>query len=384
MSEDNPKIVAAAYTVALLYIKDLEMDAITAMLDAEHASVSIQQGDDNKYTLGRIGKHNVVIVGAPRGAQGTSAMAYVAGSIRLAFPNVNVGLLVGIGGGVPVPGKDVRLGDVVVGAPEWGPAVVQFDFGNETPEGFKTQHERTLNKPPNQLLHVVDAVKNRLRRQKKGDLNLFEKHLPLFEEYPNMADDYKRPTSADRLFQINYPHDGTDCNTHDPKNMVPRDPRKPPEQIKIHYSTILSANQVMRSEAARDRLSAQFNNALCFEMEAAGIMDTFPCLVIRGICDYSDSHKNDGWQHFAAGTAAAYAREVLLNMDERVVKGLSDVKGEVREGYLGAKDKAGDGGSVHAAPLGVSGNITTFSGSGNTGIQAGQNFGDINWTANHR
>ena len=40
-------------------------------------------------------------------------------------------------------------------------------------------------------------------------------------------------------------------------------------------------------------------------------MDNFPCLVIRGICDYADSHKNKQWQGYAAATAAAYAKELL-------------------------------------------------------------------------
>jgi nucleoside phosphorylase len=46
-------------------------------------------------------------------------------------------------------------------------------------------------------------------------------------------------------------------------------------------------------------------------MEAAGLMDDFPCLVIRGICDYADSHKKKRWQPYAAATAAAYAKELL-------------------------------------------------------------------------
>ena len=46
-------------------------------------------------------------------------------------------------------------------------------------------------------------------------------------------------------------------------------------------------------------------------MEAAGLMNSFPCLVIRGICDYADSHRNDRWQAYAAGAAAAYAKELL-------------------------------------------------------------------------
>jgi hypothetical protein len=46
-------------------------------------------------------------------------------------------------------------------------------------------------------------------------------------------------------------------------------------------------------------------------MEAAGLMDYFPCLVIRGLCDYSDSHKTKRWQSYAAVVAAAYAKDLL-------------------------------------------------------------------------
>ena len=82
----------------------------------------------------------------------------------------------------------------------------------------------------------------------------------------------------------------------------------------VHYGTIASGNQVMRSAAERDRVSAELGGVLCFEMEAAGLMNSFPCLVIRGICDYADSHKNKRWQAYAAGTAAACAKEVLSVM----------------------------------------------------------------------
>lgn len=54
-------------------------------------------------------------------------------------------------------------------------------------------------------------------------------------------------------------------------------------------------------------------------MGAAGLMNSFPCLVIRGICNYSDSHKNDDWQDYAAATAAAYAKELLLGLDKQPV-----------------------------------------------------------------
>jgi nucleoside phosphorylase len=81
--------------------------------------------------------------------------------------------------------------------------------------------------------------------------------------------------------------------------------------VVVHYGTIASGNQVMRSAAERDKVSAELGGVLCFEMEAAGLMNSFPCLVIRGICDYADSHKNKRWQPYAAGTASAYVKEVL-------------------------------------------------------------------------
>jgi nucleoside phosphorylase len=66
----------------------------------------------------------------------------------------------------------------------------------------------------------------------------------------------------------------------------------------------------MKDALIRDSLAVE-KNILCFEMEAAGLMNRFPCLVIRGICDYADSHKNKDWQGYAAMAAAAYANALL-------------------------------------------------------------------------
>lgn len=56
-------------------------------------------------------------------------------------------------------------------------------------------------------------------------------------------------------------------------------------------------------------------------MEAAGLMNRFPCLVIRGICDYSDSHKNKNRQGWAAMTAAAYTKDLLKEINPIQVEG---------------------------------------------------------------
>ena len=93
------------------------------------------------------------------------------------------------------------------------------------------------------------------------------------------------------------------------------------EEPVIHYGVVASSNQLMKDAVLRDKLAKE-KDVLCFEMEAAGLMNHFPCLVIRGICDYSDTHKNKAWQGFAAMAAAAYAKDLLRQI------ALSKVEGE--------------------------------------------------------
>ncbi|KAJ4295517.1 hypothetical protein N0V90_007530 [Kalmusia sp. IMI 367209] len=306
---------ADAFTIGLLYVKTLEMMAIGAMLDDRYKSIPVAYGDVNEYTLGRIGVHNVVIVGPARGEQGTVATAQFVTTIRLTFPNVTIGLLIGIGGGIPRPPKyAVRLGDVVVGAPEEGPAVIQYDLGKRTVDGFEVT--RSVAGPPALLRKVVNKIIGAMSWQTE-EHDILKPHLDRFSLYPRLSREYQRPSVPDRLFQSTFLHkESTECASHDEQFEQVR-PLPNSEHIGIHYGTILSGNTLMKSSEDRDLLSQKHKDALCFEMEAAGLMDVFPCLVIRGISDYSDSHKNDAWQNYAAATAAAYAREFLLNMSEQ-------------------------------------------------------------------
>jgi len=127
-----------------------------------------------------------------------------------------------------------------------------------------------------------------------------------------MAKDFKYPGSKyDQLFRADYEHGEQEgCEDCDKGYLLPRKRRVTHDPI-IHYGLIGSANQVMRNAIVRDKLRQELG-LLCFEMEAAGLMNTFPCLTIRGISDYSDTHKNKRWQAYAAATAAAYAKELLM------------------------------------------------------------------------
>ncbi|THX16167.1 hypothetical protein D6D13_01845 [Aureobasidium pullulans] len=82
----------------------------------------------------------------------------------------------------------------------------------------------------------------------------------------------------------------------------------------FHYGIIASGNVLVKDAKSRQELLNHMPpncECLCYEMEAAGLMNSFPCLVIRGICDYADAHKNDQWQPYASATAAAFAKELL-------------------------------------------------------------------------
>jgi hypothetical protein len=113
-----------------------------------------------------------------------------------------------------------------------------------------------------------------------------------------------------------------------------REPR-PLEDPFIHYGLIASGDQVMRHSATRERLRKELN-VLCFEMEAAGLIDDFLCLVVRGICDYANSHKNKLWQGYAAATAAAYAKE-LLSVIPRNLVGIPTAVETTKTSYQGSE-----------------------------------------------
>ncbi|KAH7460557.1 hypothetical protein FOMA001_g19544 [Fusarium oxysporum f. sp. matthiolae] len=139
----------------------------------------------------------------------------------------------------------------------------------------------------------------------------------ILEKNPRLRGKYKQPeTGADRLFKSEVTHDlscAAICSD-DVSNLVLRPERTEDEDNPtIHYGLIASADRLMKDASARDRLSEE-KEVLCFEMEAAGLMNHFPCLVIRGICDYSDSHKNKEWQGYAAMVAAAYAKDLLCQI----------------------------------------------------------------------
>ncbi|KAK6348998.1 hypothetical protein TWF730_009758 [Orbilia blumenaviensis] len=289
------------YVIGWISALAIESAAATIMLDEEHDDLSIAEGDSNTYTLGKIGAHNVAM--ACINEAGGLPADTAARNLMKSFRNVRYILMVGIGGGIPSSKHQVRLGDVVVSEPNEGcPGVVQSDFGKWEADGFRITG--SLNRPAEGLIRAMGVVKKQhlLRRSK---IHNFVRHL-------------QEDIGEEEIWQ----YQGRENDPVYREDPEPRKNRPCPEckssakhapDPKIHYGTIASGNQVIKNQEQRDKLGGQIG-ACCVEMEAFGLMNNFPCLVIRGISDYADGQKDDRWQGYASLTAAAYAKELLTRL----------------------------------------------------------------------
>ncbi|KAF4436036.1 nacht and ankyrin domain [Fusarium acutatum] len=296
---------AEEYTIGWICALSKELIAAKAFLDVLHDPVdNAAINDDNNYTLGSIGKHNVVIAVLPYGQYGLVNAAAALKDMTRTFSNLCAVLMVGIGGGVPHQ-KDICLDDIVVGSisPNSG-SVIQYDYGRAI-QGEEFTATGHLNQPPMAFLTAMSAL-----------------HATLYE-----GNFVHQGSKAVRCSEI--------CGAD---KLVHRDKRDEDENNPaIHYGLIASGNQLMEDASLRDKLAAK-HGILCFKIEAAGLMNHFPCVVIRGICDYSDSQKNDEWQEYAAMAAAASTKDLLLQIAPS-----SMPKGKRIETVLGQlNDKLGD------------------------------------------
>ncbi|CAI7585449.1 unnamed protein product [Penicillium pancosmium] len=299
------------YTIGWVSALSEEFKVAMAMLDEEHGRPqSAPREDSNVYHLGRIGEHNVVMACLSGGQMGTGPAAIVAENMRRTFKSIRFALLVGIGGCVPDKKKDIRLGDVVVSYPSGiYTGVVQYDYGKLKGDG-NVQRKDWFSPPPSKVLSAVTALEAYHTRPK----NQINQMLGFIDE---LGEDYAYPEASetpDHLYQADYVHisEAETCDSCNPQALVHRKTRNSPCKPRVHYGIVASGNMVMKNGIERQRIDQRYENSLlCFEMEAAGMMNNFSCLVIRGISDYSDSHKNDQWRNRAIAVASAYAKELL-------------------------------------------------------------------------
>jgi nucleoside phosphorylase len=328
MATCEKKLEDGSYTVGWICNSPIELAAATIMLDERHADPLVHTGDQNTYTLGRIQGHNVVLACLPSGASGDAAAATVEAHMRLTFGAIRFHLMPGIGEGVPNEDDDIRVGDIVVSRPtdSFG-GVIRYDRGVR--DGDRLRYTGTLNKPPPELLTALSKLQADHEMGERKDIAF------LSSAVPRQPDGFQfQGRQKDLLFQSDYDHIRTEktCRDCDNARLVKRDDRynirtenkcrdcdnarlvkrddRYTDDPKIHYGLIAFGNQPVNDGRTRDQVR-QNHKIYCIDTGAAGLMDNTPCLVIRGIWSYADSHKNEQWQGYAAVAAAAYAKELL-------------------------------------------------------------------------
>ncbi|KAH9240369.1 hypothetical protein K456DRAFT_1719663 [Colletotrichum gloeosporioides 23] len=292
-----------------------EFRAAVAFLDERHQLPSTISQNDHVYALGKVGIHNVAIAVLSNGDYGLASAAVVAGTCCITFPTSGSALMVGIGGGAPSLKHDIRLGDVVVGSSRSGRGCfIQYDLRMAT-LAQKFVQTGFINQLPKAVSMAVSELEaSNMIEGHRLDGNIKES----LERSPQLQNKYSRPPpSADKLYKSHIIHTGKSgescgeaCGNGPSHLELRHEQGRYGESPVIHYGLIGSSSQLMRDARTRDRLAAD-EDILCFEMGAAGLMNDFPCLVIRGICDYADSHKSKEWQGYAAMAAAAYASDLL-------------------------------------------------------------------------
>jgi len=339
MSIPSPPQSRRDFKVAIICALPSEAENVLSVFDKcwedEEKQYGKAEGDQNAYSTGVIGRHNVVLAHMPNMGN-TSASAVVAG-IRSSFLGVQLALVVGICGVVPVhpvTQEEIVLGDIIIST-----QVIQYDFGGQYPGGFQRKKDikDSLGRASPEIRSFIQKLQLRQTR-KRLTKNLallihsedFQKEVPA-ARYPGAI--------RHRLYEASYIHQHRSgiscdkCNEHlgtcsmscddlkcEEEKLITRKRHYPPGTQdtrsvssytpSIHFGRFGSANTVMKSGADRDRV-AKADELIAFEMESAGVWDQHPTVVIKAACDYADSHKNKGWQAYAAVIAAACLKAFL-------------------------------------------------------------------------
>lgn len=290
-------------TIGIITALPKEYIAVNILLDNKNDKYKIPgSGAGSRYCLGEIisesgNKHNIVLATV---GKGNNIAATRASLLLEHFPNVKSIIMVGIAVGVPNPNNvddQVRLGDIVVSTEN---GVIQYDLIKQ--EIQEITHRNPPRPPSASLMEAV-------------------RYLEAGEILGNRPWEKYIAQSLSQL-KINRPPEDKDVlySFDDRKRPIkhPEDPKRIKDQPRVFIGSIASANILQKDPKAIDELREKFG-VKAVEMEASGIADAtwnheVGYLVVRGICDYCDSHKNDEWQQYAAVVAAAYTRALIESM----------------------------------------------------------------------
>lgn len=340
-AQDRRRLTVEDYHVAwICAVRDLELLPARLMLDEGHLAPSYDT-EHNEYTylFGEINRHNVVLATLLDSKNGNVNSGHLASQLFQTFPKIRIALLVGIGGGIPLnpphadPLQDIHLGDVVVGYPLSGnPPSIYYEYGRFKPGGREILNKGRMEDPDRRALSGLDTLTSDYEFDPEEVRARFLEQLKRLRESKAHGHKFQLPPpDSDKLFKADNHHQGDwgDCDGCHSLELVRRPLRQDEdrETLVFHRGMIAIGNQVIQDGEEREKIRELCDGlARCVEMEAAGVEVNRKCLIIRGISDYADSHKNDEWRQCAAGHAAAFARQLLCT---------------IPAGELRAKEKSG-------------------------------------------
>ncbi|EPS37490.1 hypothetical protein H072_8812 [Dactylellina haptotyla CBS 200.50] len=338
------------FEIAIICALKPEYEAVELLVDhfwdddEEGESYRRAPGDENTYRNARIGEHNVVLMLLP--GIGKVYAAKASASLRSSYRRLRLTLLVGICGGVPKYGEgtEILLGDVIISR-----SIVQYDLGRRFPNEFRLRGNifETTNADIRAFLSTVETYRNfeRLRSRTSHYLKILQENCGkdrMKYGYPVLSEDKLFDPSSRHKH-----HSSLNCDTCnkcsevsdpvcnealemlcsqlqcDEHRIVPRQRLKLKElqatlskqtdglqQPVMHFGRMASGDTVMKSGIDRDSIARDYS-VIAFEMEGAGVWDSLPCIIVKGVCDYADCHKNKKWQNLAAATAASVMKALL-------------------------------------------------------------------------
>ncbi|KAF4868899.1 hypothetical protein CGCSCA1_v011888 [Colletotrichum siamense] len=322
------------FQIAIICAVICEYDAVTFAFDEIWDGAEMQlgnaPGDYNKYRLGRIANRNAVLLLLMGIGKVNAASA--AASLRSSYTKIKLVIVAGICGGVPAVGtqRELLLGDVIISR-----SIVQYDLGKRYADQFATKDtiEDSLGRPHESVRSLTAFFETSIGRD-----SLQHRTNQILENIQSKTchegNMYQRPAVIeDRLFEPQYVHrhhDSRHCECSglgtceaalqsscdelqcDLSRLISRARcnETTGHELRVIVGRLGSGDTVMKSGLDRDRIAGE-QDLVAFEMEGAGIWDRFPCIVVKAVCDYADSHKNKKYQAFAAARAASATKAIL-------------------------------------------------------------------------
>lgn len=331
------------FAIAVICALPEERDTVEALMTRDYReegkTYNKVKHDDNSYTVGELGGKPVVLV-APR-AMGTTNTRDLARGLKISFPNISYAFVVGIAGGAPFvhdgrawKESGTQLGDVIVST-----QVIEYDFGREYDNGFrrKTEVEETLPRAPAEVTNFINQMVGGKSRAFRRILNKTNRDLTSVEDFEAGEGEYHaHPGSGkDHVYDLGYRHKhrraagcpkcaqctewhdevceealGASCRELGCEPCRSNDVRP----TKIHFGRYASGNAVMKSGHRRDLLIKE-EKVIGFEMEGAGAWEVLGTIVVKGVVDYADSHKNKQWRGYPAARAALCAAAMIEEIE---------------------------------------------------------------------